>query len=165
MYRIARPKKKSYIRKSRRLAQLLQAEECGEHDSLNIEICALEDNNERALNTRKKRSQVSCREYYCYKLQIRCSGNSILLHAGRLLQQYVVDMYVKIETARLDYFRNNQKQIRAELYQGIVDSVEIGETRGYKIGRKIILPSSFTGGPRDMKKRYMDAMALVQRYG
>ncbi|KAL2492251.1 FAD/NAD(P)-binding oxidoreductase family protein [Abeliophyllum distichum] len=42
--------KKSYIRKSRRLAQLLQAEECGEHDSLNIEICALEDNNERAIN-------------------------------------------------------------------------------------------------------------------
>lgn len=113
----------------------------------------------------KKRYQVSCREYYAYKLQIRLTGKFVLLHTGRLFQQYVVDMYVKIETARLDYFRNNQKQIRAELYQGIVDSVENGETRGYKIGKKFVLPQSFTCGPRDMLRRYLDAMALVQRYG
>jgi hypothetical protein len=74
-------------------------------------------------------------------------------------------MYVKIETARLDYFRNNQKQIRAELYQGIVDSVQTGETKGCNIGRKFILPQSFTCGPRDMLRRYMDAMAIVQHYG
>ena len=74
-------------------------------------------------------------------------------------------MYIKIETSRLDYFRNKQTEIRAELYQGIIDSIEIGESRGSKVGRRIILPSSFIGGPRDMQKRYMDAMALVQRYG
>ncbi|XP_022891825.1 uncharacterized protein LOC111406669 [Olea europaea var. sylvestris] len=62
-----------------------------------IEI--IEKENE-VLNEAKKHTLVSCREYYSYKLQIR--------H---------FDMYVKIETARLDYFRNNQKQIRAELYQ------------------------------------------------
>lgn len=64
-------------------------------------------------DTKKKRSQVSCREYYSYKLQIRLSDKSVSLHSGRLFQQYVVDMYVKIETSRLDYFRSNQKQIRA----------------------------------------------------
>ncbi|XP_022894082.1 uncharacterized protein LOC111408566 [Olea europaea var. sylvestris] len=116
-------------------------------------------------DTRKKRSQVSCREYYSYKLQIRPSDKSVLLHPGRLFQQYVVDMYVKIETSRLDYFRSNQKQIRAELYQGIVDSIHNGETRGYKIGKKFVLPQSFTCGPRDMLRRYLDAIALVQRYG
>lgn len=46
---------------------------------------------------------MSCREYYCYKLHVRSLDNSILLHAGRLLQQYVVDMYVKVESSRLDY--------------------------------------------------------------
>lgn len=45
-------------------------------------------------------------------------------------------MYVKIETTKLYYFRNNQKQIRAELYQYIIDSVHQGDTRGYKIGKK-----------------------------
>lgn len=44
-------------------------------------------------------------------------------------------MYVKIETTRLDCFRNNKKQIRVEIYQGIVDRVEIGESRGYKVSR------------------------------
>ncbi|KAL5572066.1 hypothetical protein UlMin_021663 [Ulmus minor] len=113
----------------------------------------------------KKRNTVSCCEYYCYKLQIRSTGKSILLHSGHLLQQYVIDMYVKLETQRLDYFRNRQDEIRAELYQGIIDSIECGETRASKIGRRIILPASFIGGPRDMRKRYMDAMSLVQTFG
>ncbi|PKA50072.1 hypothetical protein AXF42_Ash021103 [Apostasia shenzhenica] len=34
----------------------------------------------------KKRKIVSCREYYCYKLQIRPAEYSILLQSGRLLQ-------------------------------------------------------------------------------
>ena len=37
--------------------------------------------------------------------------------------------------------------------------------RGSKVGRRIILPASFIGGPRDMLKRYMDAMALMQHFG
>ena len=108
---------------------------------------------------------VSCREYYCYKLQIRVFIRSILLHSSRLFQQYVVEMYIKIEIARLDYFRNKQDEFRAEVYQGIIDSIHMGETRGSKVGRRIILPASFIGGLRDMRKRYMDAMALVQRFG
>jgi hypothetical protein len=28
-----------------------------------------------------------------------------------------------------------------------------------------VMPSSFIGGPRDMRRRYMDAMALVWRFG
>ncbi|KAM3361169.1 hypothetical protein P3S68_016023 [Capsicum galapagoense] len=34
-----------------------------------------------------------------------------------------------------------------------------------KIGKKSFLPISFTGGPRDMRRRYMNAIALVQHYG
>ena len=89
----------------------------------------------------------------------------MLLQSGRLFQQYVVDMYVKLETQRLDFIRNKQDDIRADLYQGIIDSIEIGQKQGSKIGRRIVLPASFIGGPRDMRKRYMDAMTLVQRFG
>ncbi|KAH7510543.1 hypothetical protein FEM48_ZijujUnG0119500 [Ziziphus jujuba var. spinosa] len=105
------------------------------------------------MGMKKKRNSVSCREYYSYKLQIRSLNDSMILHIGRLLQQFVVDMYVKLETSRLDYFRKNQTEIRAELYQGIMDSVDVGETRGIKVGRRIILPSTFIGGPRDMRRR------------
>ena len=91
----------------------------------------------------------------------------MLLHIGRLLQQYVVDMYVKIESTRLDFHRNTDKrnQMHTELYQGIVDSISQGEASSSNIGKRILLPRSFIGGPRDMKRRYMDSMALVQRYG
>ncbi|XP_074315275.1 uncharacterized protein LOC141651461 [Silene latifolia] len=130
------------------------------------------ENAEGLLNAEEQRSSqrpgsqernVSCREYYCYKLQNR-PGN-MLLRAGRCLQQYVVDMYVKLENTRLDYFRNNQDTIRSELYQGLLDTIDAGEQCAANVGRRVILPATYIGGPRDMKRRYLNAMALVQRYG
>ncbi|KAJ1684991.1 hypothetical protein LUZ63_016381 [Rhynchospora breviuscula] len=115
-------------------------------------------------NAEKGKGTVSMREYYCYKLQIRLERSLILL-GGRLLQQFVVDMYIKMETCRLDYHRKNQMRIRADLYQGIMDSIHSGEVRASQTGKRIMLPGSFIGGPRDMQRRYLDAMALVQRFG
>lgn len=62
---------------------------------------------------------VTAREYYCFLLQAREGVFNILLFGGRLFQQWVVDMYIKIESMRLDWYSNpvNQKIIRAELYQ------------------------------------------------
>ncbi|XP_021722692.1 uncharacterized protein LOC110690169 [Chenopodium quinoa] len=119
------------------------------------------------LSAKKKNTRadkfISAREYYAYRLQIR--PNNMLLRVGRCFQQYIVDMYVKIENTRLDYFRNNQDTIRADLYKGILDSLDSGETLGENVGRRVILPPTYIGGPRDMKKRYLNAMALVQRFG
>lgn len=39
---------------------------------------------------KQKRETVSCREYYCYKLDMRYD-ESIIMHSGILFQQYVVD--------------------------------------------------------------------------
>ncbi|KAG5557451.1 hypothetical protein RHGRI_007629 [Rhododendron griersonianum] len=116
-------------------------------------------------NASERQSTVSAREFYAYLFQVRPKIDSIILESGRLLQQYSVDMYVKIETSRLDYFRHHQDEIRADLYQGIIDSVAQGESRGSKIGAPVILPGSFIGGSRDMHKRYLDAMTLVDKYG
>lgn len=107
---------------------------------------------------------MSCREYYYHKLQMRQNTSSLFLHSGRLLQQYVVDMYIKLESSRLDYFRYRQDEIRADLYQGLIDSIAIGETRGSKIGHRIILLTSFIRGPRDMRRCYTDAMTLIEHF-
>ncbi|CAH1421261.1 unnamed protein product [Lactuca virosa] len=115
-------------------------------------------------NTKKGRNTVSMREYYCYKFQIRPNYNVILL-GGRLLQQFVVDIYIKLETSRLDFCRKNQSKIRADLYQGVVDCVNAGEVRPTMIGQRVVLPASFIGGPRDMRRRFLDAMTLVQDDG
>ena len=55
-------------------------------------------------------------------------------------------MYIEIEIARLDYFRNKQDEIQAEAYQGIIDSIHVGETRGSKVGRRIIFIHRWTKG-------------------
>ncbi|KAL0285519.1 UNVERIFIED_CONTAM: hypothetical protein Sangu_2774500 [Sesamum angustifolium] len=91
--------------------------------------------------------------------------SSIILHGGRLLQQYVVDNYVKIEAQKLRWIRFHQNDIRAELYEGLQDCLNAGENNAGNVGRRIILPSSFTGSPRDMYQRYQDAMAIVQKFG
>jgi hypothetical protein len=49
-----------------------------------------------------KRKTVSAREYYCYKLQMRPNEFNVLFYGGRLFQQSLVDMYVKVESMRLD---------------------------------------------------------------
>nr|KAJ0216741.1 hypothetical protein LSAT_V11C300144770 [Lactuca sativa] len=79
--------------------------------------------------------------------------------------EFVVDIYIKLETSRLDFYRKNQSKIRADLYQGVVDCVNVGEVRPTMIGQRVVLPASFIGGPRDMRRRFLDAMTLVQDDG
>ncbi|KAL5730336.1 DNA helicase [Ranunculus cassubicifolius] len=119
------------------------------------------DINSRNNNGRK----VTCRAYYAYLLQIRPKNISLLLRGGRLLHQYVVDNYVKIDTSKLRWCRKNQDILRADLFQGLQDALNAGENNAANVGRRIILPSSYLGSPRDMYQRYQDAMALVQKYG
>nr|XP_009763055.1 PREDICTED: uncharacterized protein LOC104215018 [Nicotiana sylvestris] len=40
-----------------------------------------------------------------------------------------------------------------------------GECRGEKVVQRVLLPTSFIGGPRDMRRHYMNAMTLVQYFG
>ncbi|PWZ41852.1 ATP-dependent DNA helicase PIF4 [Zea mays] len=108
---------------------------------------------------------VSVRDYYCYKFQIRPGLFNPILHGKRLFQQFAVDTYIKIESSRLDFIRNNQERLRADLYQGLVDSMVDGDISAEKVGKRTVLSPSFIGGPRDMRRRYMDAMALVRKFG
>ncbi|XP_024965951.1 uncharacterized protein LOC112506160 [Cynara cardunculus var. scolymus] len=104
------------------------------------------------------------REYYCCKFQIRSNDNVILL-GGRLLQKFVVDTYIKIETSRLRFYELNQTKIKADLYQGIVDCVNVGEVQPSRVGQRVVFPESFIRGPCDMRQRFLDVMALVQDDG
>uniref|UniRef100_A0A8R7NVN5 Helitron helicase-like domain-containing protein n=2 Tax=Triticum urartu TaxID=4572 RepID=A0A8R7NVN5_TRIUA len=63
---------------------------------------------------------VSVRDYYCYMLQTRPAIFNPILCGARLLQQWAVDMYIKIESCRLRWYRKNQTQIRADLYKELL---------------------------------------------
>ncbi|XP_019229599.1 PREDICTED: uncharacterized protein LOC109210611 [Nicotiana attenuata] len=113
----------------------------------------------------RRRDTVSVREYYCYKLQMRNDDEDEILHAGRIFQQYSVDEYIKLETQRLNFAAFNQDLFRTAMLEGLLDILRLGERDASNIGKQNFLPSSFIGGPRDMRQRYMDAIALVQHFG
>lgn len=99
--------------------------------------------------------------FYAYLLQDR--QDSYLLYYGRLFHQYAVDMYIKVEQQRLRFIEEKQESLRSEALQGVIDAMANETARD--IGSHIILPPSFTGGPRDMNARYQDAMSIVRSLG
>jgi hypothetical protein len=118
---------------------------------------------------------ITMREFYAYRLMQRVPTEwniprylnseefpTILLGA-RLFQQFAVDTYAKIEHCRLDYQRLNQTKLRADLYQGAVDSIQDDDL--LNCGKRVILSSSFVNGPRACFERYQDAMAIVRKKG
>lgn len=73
--------------------------------------------------------------------------------------------FAKMESNRFRYYQKDksQRQFRAYLYQGLCDGVDNGDPR--QRGYRIILPTSHTGGPRNMVQNYQDAMAIVRKHG
>ncbi|XP_072077848.1 uncharacterized protein [Arachis hypogaea] len=70
-----------------------------------------------------------------------------------------------VESARLKYIYTHQSDFRAEIYHGLRDAVFNGETNATSKGKRIILPATFTGGPRYMIQNYQDAMAICRCAG
>ena len=102
----------------------------------------------------KRKSYVTAREYYCYLLQQRVGVFNQFFHGRRLFQQYLLDMWAKIHQYELKWITQNQKTIRAELYQGIVDAAETNDLEN--VGQKVILPSAHTASPRWYFERYQE---------
>ncbi|KAI9083809.1 hypothetical protein K1719_034277 [Acacia pycnantha] len=117
------------------------------------------------IGSNRANKRVSMREYFVYKLMTRHDEVSTILHAGRLFQQFVVDAYTMIEAQRLLWVRTHQKELRADMYQGLSDALISGERNASTIGKRIILPSSFTGGARYMIQAYQDAMTICRFAG
>jgi len=76
-----------------------------------------------------------------------------------------VDAYAAIEQNRLKYLLLNKKKLRTDLYQGLQDAIAVGDNNIIAIEQRIILPSSFTVGPRHMVHNYQDAMAICRWAG
>jgi hypothetical protein len=103
-------------------------------------------------------------DYYCYRFHYR-HGNYTMHRGGRLFLQYAVDAYAKIEQYRLIYHRHHQKELRSEVYNGLVDAINDNNISLEDIGRSYILPSSFYNSPRFTAQQYQDAMAMVRELG
>jgi hypothetical protein len=77
----------------------------------------------------------------------------------------LVDAYSMIESWRLKWYRDHQKEVRADMYKGLAEAVLRGETSPTENGKRIVLPSKFVGGARYMIQNYQDAMAICAWVG
>ncbi|XP_052119105.1 uncharacterized protein LOC110273073 [Arachis duranensis] len=117
------------------------------------------------LDANKKRKTISMREFFAYRIQMRCNESLILLQSRRLFQQFSVDAYTMIEAERLSFIRHNQPKLRVDKYNALHESLVRGEANAVSTGQRIILPSSFTGGPRYMFNNCKDAFAICKYAG
>jgi len=116
-------------------------------------------------STKNKRSTCTMREFFAYRVQDRVDEFSLILNSRRLFQQFLVDAYTMIESGRLLYIRSQQSILRSETAEVINNIHNQGVTNISKVGKRVILPSSFTGGARYMHSNYLDAMSLCKWYG
>jgi hypothetical protein len=70
----------------------------------------------------KSSTGVTLKSYIQFSLQKRSEPNVLHL-GGKLFQQFVVDQYLRVERQNLMFVRTNQRQLRAECYQGLVDAM------------------------------------------
>ncbi|OAV95193.1 hypothetical protein PTTG_26736 [Puccinia triticina 1-1 BBBD Race 1] len=106
--------------------------------------------------------KVGSLEWYAYLLFQRVGRFSPILAGRSLLQELIVDMYVCVERQRLQYISSNQERMKAAQYKKLVESLENNQTA---TGRRVILPSTFIGGPRNMTELYYDAMSICNKLG
>lgn len=116
----------------------------------------------------KKKNHITFMEYASYILQVRDDVESplhhdIILCGGKLTQQYILDLFVCMESDRLQYLRKNQCKLKASLYKGLANAVAAKE--GREEGRYCVLPSTYIGSPRWFHEEYQDSMARVRHFG
>ncbi|KAG8371620.1 hypothetical protein BUALT_Bualt13G0107200 [Buddleja alternifolia] len=136
-----------------------------ERDGFRTDIPRNPRNGSNIQEQRSKRQFISLREYHAYRMQNRLNEAQTLISGGRLYHQHIVHAFTCIEESNLRWVRNNKKKLRSELYKGLRDVVVQGDTMPGSVGKRFVLPSSFTGGPKYMVQNYQDAMAICRYYG
>jgi hypothetical protein len=112
----------------------------------------------------------SCRCFYAARMFDRAGEYqwSPILYARRLLEQYIVMSWLKVENTRLDYYRFHQPRLRCLSYAGGMDQVE-GDHLEFNAAppdsRRVILPPSYTYGPRRLTQNYYNCLECAMKEG
>ena len=107
---------------------------------------------------------ITANQFASYRLMVRKESTNAIHLCGRLLHQYMCDQWAKVEQCRMRYFRYNQDTLRAASFRQVQNPHQ-GAEKGADVGKRIILPATYTGGPRQMRELYQDAMAVVRQFG
>lgn len=111
------------------------------------------------------RKYVTMLEFHRFFMHYRLNEPNPYTCYGRLSDQIVVDAFSTIEGSRLKWIADHQADLRSECVQGIADAIDRGLIDADNVGKRVILPASFTGGRRYMVMNYQDVMAICRVFG
>ena len=144
---------------SLRYVLLFPTGQLGWHDHLPYKDVEDEPHGRRQLQ--QTRMYISMAEFHRYRLFIRpvLAESQHLFLTGKLFQEYVCETWAISEQNRLNFIKSNQKLLRVELYQGLADAVAADADADWnQLGKRYILPSSFTGSTCRMPLPSTDSM-------
>lgn len=122
-----------------------------------------DNNDDDSSNESESQKYVTLRQFCSYMLHERIDRpNDAIFWSRDLMQELMVDNWAAIEQCRLNWISHNQKTIRGDSIQGLMD-MQPNENLA-NIGQRIILPSNFQNGPRQTHQAYQDAMAISRFY-
>ncbi|KAF7820696.1 uncharacterized protein G2W53_026151 [Senna tora] len=98
-------------------------------------------------------------------LQNRRNEFNMILMAEKLTQQFIVDAFKMIESWRTSLVRFHQKKLRSENYGTLSNTLSKGQVSSASTGKRIILPSTFTGSQRYSRENFQDAMTICNATG
>ena len=70
---------------------------------------------------------------------------------GALFEEWVVSQWAQVEESRLNYFRVSEQRRRMDTVAN-VRAAAVANVSLAQVGRRVMLPSSFLGGPRYMNQ-------------
>jgi hypothetical protein len=110
--------------------------------------------------------RITLLQYTAYRIHPRPHEFSTILRGCRLFQTYLVDMFAAIDQERLHFIRTQQPRLQVAMLSGLEDAISSSDDQVdlTQLGERIILPSSYIGGPRDMHQRYLDGMAIARYF-
>ena len=87
------------------------------------------------------------------------------MNSRKLLQQYAVMAWTRIESQKLRYFRQHQSTLRSEKYCTLQRNVTPQTESGKVHGKRVVLPHTHTASPRWFKRKNYEALAIARAKG
>ena len=104
---------------------------------------------------------------------MRDKSCDFLFRGGRLFQEYLCLAFTTIQSQKLKFHRNNQKALRADTYKNVKEVLNDltpltdrihNDDHHMRLGKRIVLSSSFPGSPRWYNSQFQDGMAICREY-
>ncbi len=110
------------------------------------------------------RTRLCQRTFYKYWLHVRNDVFFVLHRDDRLFQQYVVNAWVSCNVNKLNWLRNNQNNICANVYNEFTNNLRRDNVNATILNQRFIFSFNYTSDARFMQKLFQNSMIIIKHF-